>query len=76
MKTCLFIATVLIAFSFSAVNQSQSSGRSFVASAGGIDVAYEVYGKGTTALIFVHGWSCDWNGQIEPFSRRFWPDNR
>ena len=39
-----------------------------------IPISYEVYGKGTLALVFVHGWSCDksyWKGQLQPFSQRY-----
>lgn len=45
-----------------------------VTSADGIHIAYEAYGEGTPALVFVHGWSCDrsyWAGQLQPFSRQF-----
>jgi pimeloyl-ACP methyl ester carboxylesterase len=37
----------------------------------GIDIVYEVRGKGAP-LVFVHGWSCDrsyWRGQVELFAR-------
>lgn len=40
----------------------------------GVRIAYEVRGDDSTALVFVHGWSCDrayWREQIEPFSRDF-----
>jgi pimeloyl-ACP methyl ester carboxylesterase len=40
----------------------------------GVRIAYEVRGKGSLALVFVHGWSCNrsfWAGQMEPFSRQF-----
>jgi pimeloyl-ACP methyl ester carboxylesterase len=40
----------------------------------GIPIAYETHGAGSTALVFVHGWSCDrtyWAAQIEPFARAF-----
>jgi len=46
----------------------------FVTSADGIHIAYEAYGEGTPALVFVHGWSCDrshWAAQLQPFSRQF-----
>jgi pimeloyl-ACP methyl ester carboxylesterase len=33
--------------------------------ADGVELAYDVRGKGDTALVFVHGWSCD---------RTFWKD--
>jgi pimeloyl-ACP methyl ester carboxylesterase len=45
-----------------------------VTSADGIRIAYEAYGEGSPALVFVHGWSCDrsyWEGQLQPFSRQF-----
>ena len=45
-----------------------------VTSADGIPIAYQAYGAGTPALVFVHGWSCDrsyWMGQLPPFSRQF-----
>lgn len=44
-----------------------------VTSADGIRIAYEAYGEGTPALVFVQGWSCDrsyWEGQLQPFSRQ------
>ncbi|ASQ91736.1 3-oxoadipate enol-lactonase [Prosthecochloris sp. GSB1] len=37
-------------------------------------IAYNVYGSGSTALIFVHGWSCDgryWKNQIPEFSKEY-----
>lgn len=40
----------------------------------GARIAYEVRGNDSTALVFVHGWSCDrtyWREQIEPFARDF-----
>ena len=43
-------------------------------SADGVRIAYEVRGKGSLALVFVHGWSCNrgfWAGQMEPFSSQF-----
>ena len=45
-----------------------------VTSADGTRIAYEILGKGSPALVFVHGWSCNrtyWAGQLEPFSRQF-----
>jgi pimeloyl-ACP methyl ester carboxylesterase len=45
-----------------------------VKSPDGVSIAYEVHGKGTPALVFVHGWSCDrsyWAQQLGPFSRQF-----
>lgn len=45
-----------------------------VTSSDSIRIAYEAYGEGSPALVFVHGWSCDrsyWAGQLQPFSRQF-----
>ena len=38
-------------------------------SADGVPIAYSVEGDGTTAVVLIHGWSCDrtyWREQIEP----------
>lgn len=43
-------------------------------SADGISVAYEARGRGTPAIVFVHGWSCDrtyWRHQMDFFADRF-----
>lgn len=53
--------------------EEDTGGARVVASADGVPIAYEVRGKGTPAVVFVHGWSCDrsyWDAQIDPFSRR------
>lgn len=45
-----------------------------VASADGIRIVYEAHGDGATALVFVHGWSCDrsyWDAQKLAFVREF-----
>jgi pimeloyl-ACP methyl ester carboxylesterase len=42
-----------------------------VKSADGVEVAYDVRGKGDTALVFIHGWSGDreyWKHQVEPLA--------
>lgn len=65
----------MIAVSFCIIYPSQTFGQTlFVTSPDSIQIAYEVHGNGSLALVFVHGWSCDrsyWKGQIEPFSRDF-----
>jgi pimeloyl-ACP methyl ester carboxylesterase len=46
----------------------------FAASADGVRIAYEVRGKGTPAVVLVHGWSCDrtyWKSQVGPLSQKF-----
>lgn len=43
-----------------------------VASTDGVSIAYEEAGQGSTALVLVHGWSCDrtyWDAQVDAFSR-------
>jgi len=45
-----------------------------VKSSDGVEIAYSVYGKGETALVFVHGWGWDqtlWKGQIAKFSSQY-----
>lgn len=37
-------------------------------------IAYDVFGKGKTTLIFIHGWSCDgryWQKQIPVFAKEY-----
>ncbi len=45
-----------------------------VPSADGVPISYNVYGEGDTALVFVHGWSCDsryWMKQVPFFSKKY-----
>ncbi|MDX1450575.1 MAG: alpha/beta hydrolase, partial [Acidimicrobiia bacterium] len=40
----------------------------------GIPITYEVHGRKSPTLVFVHGWSCDrryWREQLEPFSHEY-----
>ena len=73
MKKFNSIKVIVIAVSFLLIARSQSQGQTmFATSADSIQIAYEVRGNGTPALVFVHGWSCDrtyWKGQIESLSR-------
>jgi pimeloyl-ACP methyl ester carboxylesterase len=42
-------------------------------SADGTEIAFEVQGSESPALVFIHGWSCDrtyWRNQIQPFATR------
>jgi sigma-B regulation protein RsbQ len=37
----------------------------------GVEIAYDVRGRGEPALVFVHGWCCDrafWRGQVDAFA--------
>lgn len=43
-------------------------------SADGIPIHYEVHGKGTPTLVFVHGWCCDrsyWEKQVNHFGQQY-----
>ena len=45
-----------------------------VAAPDGVQIAYDVRGAGSTALVFVHCWSCDrtfWKNQVDVFSDRY-----
>ncbi|MHB9040349.1 MAG: alpha/beta fold hydrolase [Melioribacteraceae bacterium] len=45
-----------------------------VKSKDGVEIAYTVEGSGESALVFIHGWSCDrsyWNNQVKTFSPKY-----
>jgi len=45
-----------------------------VKSSDGIDIEYQVQGKGEIALVFIHGWSCDrtyWKNQLPHFAKKY-----
>jgi len=45
-----------------------------VPSADGLSIHYDVQGSGDTALVLIHGWSCDasyWAGQVAAFADRY-----
>ena len=66
---------IFMIVSYSGFGQSISKQPSFtITTTDGVSIAYEVHGDGSTALVFVHGWSCDrsyWKEQIEPFSKQY-----
>jgi pimeloyl-ACP methyl ester carboxylesterase len=46
----------------------------YVASQDGVFIHYQVQGKGTPAIVFIHGWSCDlkyWEKQWTPFAEKY-----
>ena len=65
----------LVSLLCSAIGQTKSADQTLTMKApDDVTIAYEVHGEGSTALVFVHGWSCDrsyWNEQILPFSERY-----
>lgn len=45
-----------------------------IKSADGVELAYEMRGKGDTALVFVHCWTCDrtyWKEQVDAFAKDY-----
>jgi pimeloyl-ACP methyl ester carboxylesterase len=53
--------------------QAQTQWPQIVNSKDGTPIAYEVYGAGEPALVFVHGWSCDgryWRAQVPYFAQK------
>lgn len=53
---------------------SQQTADRMVKSSDGVEIHYSVYGEGSPALVFVHGWSCDqtyWKNQVPEFSKRY-----
>jgi pimeloyl-ACP methyl ester carboxylesterase len=45
-----------------------------VKSSDGIDIEYQVQGKGEIALVFIHGWTCDrtyWKNQLPYFAKNY-----
>lgn len=64
------IALLLLGSGFAIAQAAESP--SHFANFDGIRIHYTNYGKGQTALIFVHGWSCDetvWKGQAPELAR-------
>ena len=78
VQRCVFVFAALALFSGTPRETVAAQGvkgkASFATSRDGIRIAYEKAGAGPTALVFVHGWSCDrsyFAGQMEPFSKDF-----
>jgi pimeloyl-ACP methyl ester carboxylesterase len=67
------LKTIILVISFLSANRLGA--QTFTTrSSDSVPITYELHGKGTPALVFVHGWSCDrsyWKGQIEPFSHSY-----
>lgn len=67
---------VLCAFSFTACNtyQVKNPEHTTMRSHDGNQIHYRLSGDGGTALVFVHGWSCDrsyWDEQVAAFAQDF-----
>jgi pimeloyl-ACP methyl ester carboxylesterase len=77
MRNFLVLASVLLAScdsqpSGDAPSVAASPAAGTVASADGTKIAYRATGSGDTALVFVHGWTCDqgyWDAQVPAFAK-------
>ena len=71
----IVLMILILTTSLAATAQSPHSKPSLTVKAkDGVSIAYETYGKSATAIVFVHGWSCDrsyWKGQMEYFSKDY-----
>ena len=72
MRRILTILLILFAATAAHADLSHFTGK--IESADGVEIAYETWGAGLKAVVFVHGWSCDrtyWQDQIAHFSRTY-----
>jgi len=70
----LFLSLLLVVFSNNSSRANNHSVYPKVKSADGTEIVYTSAGKSETALVFVHGWSCDksyWDEQIKYFIKEF-----
>lgn len=68
LKTIYALLSTL--FFISGIGCTQQSGPPAI-SADNVTIVYDTYGQGRTAVVLVHGWSCDrsyWEGQVESLS--------
>ena len=75
LKQITILVIIFMIFPHVAVGQSNTKQQPLtVTTADSVSIAYQVYGEGSTALVFVHGWSCDrsyWKEQVQPFSKLY-----
>jgi hypothetical protein len=65
-KTVVLSAMAMV-FAVSCSTLPQNGQNRYATSSDGEHISYTVYGTGDTALLFVHGWSCDsryWREQV------------
>ena len=66
-----FRATIFLVFAAAAIAGVKTGS---VAASDGVRIVYNVRGRGDTALVFVHCWSCDrsfWRNQADVFADRY-----
>jgi pimeloyl-ACP methyl ester carboxylesterase len=74
---CISILIAVVAFSSCQKKAEQQPSEEIsvigsVLSPDSVMISYEVHGRGTPALVFVHGWCCNrtfWNNQVDFFSQ-------
>jgi len=73
-KNAIVLFAMLMVFAVSCSTPTQNSQNRYAKSFDGEKISYNVYGKGDTALLFVHGWSCDsryWREQVPHFAEEY-----
>ena len=73
IKTILAIL-LLLNLGVASLHIETAHGAQISISSDGVDIHYEVYGKGEPTLVFIHGWSCDrsyWRAQVEYFAKQY-----
>lgn len=68
------LCLLLIANVASATQNDTKPTKATVRSADGLNIVYDVRGKGDTALVFLHGWCCDresWKHQLDAFANDY-----
>lgn len=71
----LRIIPIILSLAFSVPAQPLPARKSpTISSIDGVSIAYETFGSGPIAIVFVHGWSCDksyWKWQNEHFAKQY-----
>ena len=73
-KNAIVLSAIAIIFTLSCSTPTQNGQNRYAKSSDGEQISYNVYGKGDTALLFVHGWSCDsryWREQVPHFAEEY-----
>lgn len=73
-KNTIVLSAIAMVFTVSCSTPTQNRLNQYTKSYDGEQICYNVYGKGDTALLFVHGWSCDsryWRQQVPHFAKEY-----
>ncbi|MFC2088421.1 alpha/beta fold hydrolase [Calditrichota bacterium] len=74
MKKCFLTILFSVFLLLGCTNKSVDVRHDVAVSSDSVRIAYNVYGTGSTSLIFIHGWSCDsryWKNQTSEFSKDY-----